>query len=328
MAVFITGTLRSGTSMVAHLLTKSGYSFIDDEKNDVSKYYLPEFNPDGYYERLDIHQMFSSLYQSFCTDLVSNPIPPDFRHNVVPTFSSDQTKETKEISKWKPCLDLLTRIINQEEKKLIGLKSSQFVNILELIDYVYRQNTLSPRKEQPMKEQLDLDKKGKIQGKEKKNGVMIYCMRDKKSVHDSLVTFCRGHSHLDVVDKIPPDYWENHTMKFLNSVHRLASMKVILVNYNDFINRPVECYNHLMNSLSSVGVKILEPEIVEQLVRRKTQTEKKEEEEHQTKGGKIWNILLKLYGQQQQLSSSTLKKIGKKNRQKENKRSKSKIVLK
>ena len=131
--IFITGTLRSGTSAVANFLSKSidkNYLFVTEE-SDVSKYYKKEFNVDGYYERVDLHHAFQNLHQGALTlpfnppgkkvlregdkmflgegegegeeeekekEKVSATRLPDFCHDVIPDFSPSlySSEEKKE----------------------------------------------------------------------------------------------------------------------------------------------------------------------------------------------------------------------------------------
>lgn len=80
--VVVTGTMRSGTSLVCHLLSKCGIDFFGgtpaipfDELNQ------ERHNPNGYFERLDVHRAYTTLYRVYETkrravDLIHDVEPP------------------------------------------------------------------------------------------------------------------------------------------------------------------------------------------------------------------------------------------------------------
>jgi hypothetical protein len=90
--VFVMGTMRSGTSMVCHVLTHlADFDFIGTGPSlPFDNYNKKEHNPNGYYERRDVHQAYADLYQSY-DKRKTRTMPLDLIHTIhVPDKDTDK----------------------------------------------------------------------------------------------------------------------------------------------------------------------------------------------------------------------------------------------
>ena len=153
MIVLVTGSMRSGTSLLCQLFSKCGVDFLGDaEPIPCDELNQRQHNPNGYFERLDVHQAYAALYLAFETkrrkvDLVHDS-EIDMAHPAVAAFK-----------------DKIRALANRMHNTW-GLKCIQMAQDPGLLNDVFLPA------QQPV--------------------VWIYCFRTLKSVHQSMLHKCSG----------------------------------------------------------------------------------------------------------------------------------------
>lgn len=220
--LFVMGTMRSGTSMVCHLLTQSGFDFMGGGMGlPADAMNRPEHNPNGYYERRDVHYAYSALYQAYDhrPGSKARTVPLDLEHKIrVPDQSDEKAVLTFLSAMRNITADMRSRSTHW------GLKCIHMAQNLGLI------KRLEPR------------------------ALVVYCFRCPDAVHKSM---CLKGTEVSGY-KVPLNYCKNHSLVFLRECQAHRS-PVVWVSYDDFVAEPAVSYQALSAALAHFGLHMPRP---------------------------------------------------------------------